>query len=77
MKSMYSSERIEKALSRLRQRYGVTAGFTSEPKVKAVRYGPKVSFNSASLKMFNEDLNTLEVLLMPMTNRKSFLANSC
>ena len=60
-KSMSTSERIEKALSRLRQRYGVTAGLTSEPKVKAVRYGPKVSYNSASLKMFNEDLNTLEV----------------
>ena len=39
MKSMSTSERIEKALSRLRQRYGVTAGFTSEPKGKAVRYG--------------------------------------
>ena len=61
MKSMSTSERIEKALSRLRQRYGVTAGFTSEPKVKAVRHDPKVSFNSASLKMFNEDLNTLKV----------------
>ena len=61
MKSMSTSERIEKALSRLRQRYGVTAGFTSEPKVKAVRYGRKVSFNFASLKMCNEDLNTLEV----------------
>ena len=59
MKSMSTSERIEKALSRLRQRYGVTAA--SEPKVKAVRHGPKVSFNSASLKMFIEDLNTLEV----------------
>ena len=60
MKSMSTSERIKKALSRLRQRYRVTAGFTLEPKVKAERYGPKVSFNSSSLKMFNED-NTLEV----------------
>ena len=55
---MSTSERIEKALSRLQQRYRVTTKFTSEPKVKAVGYGPKVSFNSASLKMLNEDLNT-------------------
>jgi len=61
MKNLSTSERIEKAVSRLRQRYGVTAGFTSESKVKAVRHGPKVSFNSPSLKMFNEDLNTFEV----------------
>ena len=46
LKSMSTSERIENALSRLRQRYGVTAGFTSAPKVKAGRYGPKVLFNS-------------------------------
>ena len=70
---MSTSERIKKALNRLRQRYGVTAGFTSEPKDKAVRHGLKVSFNSASLKMLNEDSNTLEVFAyMPMTNRESF-----
>ena len=62
MESMSTSQRIEKALSRLRQRYGVATGFTSEPKVKAVRHHvPEVSFNSASLRMFNEDLNILEV----------------
>ena len=61
MKSMSTSRRIEKALDRLRQRYGVSGGLTSEPKVVAVRIGPKVSFTSTSLKLFNEDLNTLEV----------------
>ena len=62
MKSMSTSQRIEKALSRLRQRYGVTTGFTSEHKVKAVSHHvPEVSFNSASLRMFNENLNTFEV----------------
>ena len=61
MKNMSSFRRIEKALDRLRQRYGVSGGLTSEPKVMAVRNGPKVSFTSTSLKLFNEDLNTLEV----------------
>ena len=61
MKNMSTSRRIEKALDRLRQRYGVSGGLTSEPKVMAVRNGPKVSFTSTSLKLFNEDLNTLEV----------------
>ena len=36
---------------------------TSEPKVKAIRNGTKVAFYSSSLKMFNEDLNTLEVFV--------------
>ena len=34
---------------------------TSEPQTISIRYGPKVVFTSASLKSFNEDLNTLEV----------------
>ena len=58
---MRTSQRIEKALDRLHQRYGVSGGLTSKPKVIAVRNGPKVSFTSTSLKLFNEDLNTLEV----------------
>ena len=61
LKGMTISQRIEKALHHLRQRYGVPGGLVSEPKVKAVRYGPKVAFTSASLGMFGEDLNTLEV----------------
>ena len=61
MKSMNTALRIEKVLNRLRQRYGVSGSLTSEPKVKAIRNGAKVAFNLSSLKMFNEDLNTLEV----------------
>ena len=61
MRSMSTSRRIEKALDRLHQKYGVLGELTSEPKVVAVRNGPKVSFTSTSLKLFNEDLNTLEV----------------
>ena len=59
---MSTSQRIEKALDRLSQRYGVSGGATSEPEVRAICYGPKVSFNSNSQKMFNEDLNLLEVV---------------
>ena len=61
MKSMSTSIRIEKALDRLRQTYGVSGGLTFEPKVRAIRHGAKVVFNSSSLKMYNEDLNALEV----------------
>ena len=61
MKSMNTSQRIEKALDRLRQRYGVSGGLTPEPKVIAIRHGAKISFTSTSLKSFNVDLNTLEV----------------
>ena len=61
MKSMTTAQRIEKALDRLRQRYDVSSGLTSEPKVIAIRHGAKVNFTASSLKMYNEDLNTLEV----------------
>ena len=61
MKSVSTKQRIEMALDRLRQRYGVPAGLTSEPKIIEIRNGPSVSFNVNSLKQFNEDLNTLEV----------------
>ena len=59
MKSLSISQRIEMAL--LRQRYGVPDGLTTEPKIIAIRSGCVISFNVASLKQFNEDLNTLEV----------------
>ena len=52
------AQRIEKALDRLRQRYGVSSGLTSEPRVIAIRHGAKVNFTASSLKMYNEDLNT-------------------
>ena len=61
MRNMNASRRIERALDRLRQRYGVSGGLTSEPKIAKIRTGPKVSMSIASLKAFNEDLNTLEV----------------
>ena len=61
MKSMTTAQRIEKALDRLRQRYGVLSGLTSEPKVIAIRHGAIVNFTASLLKMYNEDFNTLEV----------------
>ena len=61
MKNMNTLTRIEKALERLRQRYGVSGGLTTEHKVKAVRNGPKVSHDLNSMKIFNENLNTLEI----------------
>ena len=61
MKSISTSQRIEKALDRLRQRYGVSGGLTTEPQIIDIRHGTKVVFNTGSLKAFNEDLNTLEV----------------
>ena len=61
MKNMSTAQRIEKALDRLRQRYGVSGGLTSEPKIIAIRHAAKIAFNSTSLKSFNHDLNTLEV----------------
>ena len=33
IKNMTTAQRIEKALDRLRQRYGVSSGLTSEPRV--------------------------------------------
>ena len=64
MKNVSTSTRIEKALDRLRQRYGVSGGLTSEPKIIAIRNGPKVFDDLNSLKMYNEDLNTLEIFAM-------------
>ena len=61
MKNLSTSEQIEKALDRLRQRYGISGDLTTEPLVEVIRNGSKISFNAASLKLFNEDLNTLEV----------------
>ena len=61
MKNISTSQRIEKALGRLRQRYSVSGGLTSEPRIVEIRNGPRVIFNVASLKAYNEDLNTLEI----------------
>ena len=61
MKSFSNWQRIEMAFDRLRQRYGVPGGLTTKPKIIEIRSGSVISFNVASLKQFNEDLNTLEV----------------
>ena len=45
----------------MRQRYAVSGGLTSERNIIAIRNGPKVPFNLNSMKMFTEELNTLEV----------------
>ena len=55
MKSTSTSMRIEKAMDCPQQRYDVSGGLTSEPKVKAIRHGAEVAFNSSSLKTYNED----------------------
>ena len=61
LRNMSTSKRIERALDHLRQRYGVFGELTSEPKIAKIRTGPKVAMSIASLKVFNKDLNTLEV----------------
>ena len=60
-KNMTTQQRIDRALERLSQRYGVPSGFVLEPKVAEVQNGPKVTHTVSSLKSFNEDLITLEV----------------
>ena len=67
-----TAQRFERALDRLRQRYGVSGGFTSEPNMIAIRNGPKMSFDLNSLKMFNEDLNTLEVFAFSHDEAEKF-----
>ena len=53
--------RIEQALDRLKQRYGVSNGLTSEPKIIPIRNGQKVLSDINSLKIYNKDHNTLEI----------------
>ena len=61
MKNLSTSERVEKAISRLRERYSVLGGLITEPEIIRIHIGSKVIHTVASLKAFNEDLNTLEV----------------
>ena len=61
MRNMSVCRRIERALDRLRQRYAVSGGLTSEPKIAKIRTGPRVAMSVASLKTFNEDVNTFDV----------------
>ena len=39
-----TSQRIEIALYRLRQRYGVSGGFATEPKIIEIHNGPVITF---------------------------------
>ena len=52
------------ALSRLRQRYGVPGGLTTEPEIIEIRSGSVISFNVGSLKQFIQELNTLAVFAL-------------
>ena len=60
MKNMDTSTRIEKAIERLRQRYGVSGGLTTELKVIAVQNGLKAYHDLNSMKIF-EDLKTFGI----------------
>ena len=44
LKNMSTSQRVEKAIDRLRQRYGVSGGLITERQIVAIRNGPKVIF---------------------------------
>ena len=70
-------QRIEKELDRLRQRYGIFDGLTLEPQIISIRREPKMVFTSASLKSFNEDLNTLKVFAYAHDKAKSCQAGCC
>ena len=61
MRNISTSKRIEKNLDCLPQRYDVSGGLTSKPKIAKIRTGLRVAMSVASLKTFNEDLNTFEV----------------
>jgi len=68
MKRMTTTQRIEKSLNRLRQRYGVSGNLTSETIIMAVRHRAKVNFTAMSLKFYNGDLNTLESYVTNIIN---------
>ena len=61
MRGLSTSKRVEKALQRLSERYGVPGGLTAEPAIVEIRNGLRVLHNVVSLEKFREDLNTLEV----------------
>ena len=63
MRGTSTAQRIEKGLDPLRQRYGVSGGLTTEPQIIDIRFEPRVMFCTASLKSYNEDLNTFEVFV--------------
>ena len=61
MRGLSTSERVDKALERLSEKYGVPGSLTAEPAIVDIRNGSRVLHNVVSLKKFREDLNTLEV----------------
>ena len=62
MKNVTSmSSRTAKALEWFGQKYGVSGGLTPKLKIIAIQNGPKVLNHLNSLKMYKEDLNTLEI----------------
>ena len=63
IRNMLRAQRIAKTFDRLRQRCGVSGGLTTKPQIIKICLGPKVMFNTALLKSYNEDLNTSRILL--------------
>ena len=73
-KSMTTEQRIDRALDRLRQIYGVSDGFLSEPKVLEIRKSSKITRSITSLKSFNEDLNNARgICICTRSSKKAFL----
>ena len=55
MDGITETQRVEKALTRLRERYGATNGFMSEKRILEICQGPKIqSWTVASLKDFKD-----------------------
>lgn len=62
MPGLSEDQRIEKAIARLRLRFGAINGFLSERKIQDIRRSPKIAnLNVASLKAFQEQLDLCEV----------------
>ena len=72
-----TSQRIEMALDRLRQRYVVSGGFVTEPKIIEIRNGPVITFSLIFLRQFNEDQICQRFLPALIMNMKNFPDNFC
>ena len=58
MKNLSTSKRVEKAIARLHERYGVLGGLITEPEIVGILAASRVAHTVASLKIFNKDLNS-------------------
>ena len=67
MKNLSTSELVEKAIARLRERYGVLGGLITEPEIVRISTESKVVHTVALLKAFNEDMILWKCLLILMT----------